>query len=98
MVSGRSDRSRWLAGAREAMEDLHEQTGLSAGTVADNDELATDLGHGVWFVGSGSGREADGWRVWGWWWVLRGVEVKSAGAVMEKADAPASGRVVSARS
>jgi len=25
--------------------DLHEQTGLSAGAVADNDELATDLGH-----------------------------------------------------
>lgn len=30
------------------MEDLHEQTGLSTGAVADNDELATDLGHGVW--------------------------------------------------
>lgn len=25
--------------------DLHEQTGLSAGTVTDNDQLATDLGH-----------------------------------------------------
>ena len=27
--------------------DLHEQTGLSAGAVTDNDELATDLGHGA---------------------------------------------------
>jgi hypothetical protein len=26
-------------------EDLHEQTGLTAGTIADDDELATDLGH-----------------------------------------------------
>ena len=26
--------------------DLHEQTGLSAGAVTDNYELATDLGHG----------------------------------------------------
>lgn len=25
--------------------DLHEQTGLSAGTVTDNDQLATDLRH-----------------------------------------------------
>lgn len=25
--------------------DLHEQTGLAAGTVTDNDQLATDLGH-----------------------------------------------------
>ena len=24
---------------------LHEQTGLSAGTVTDNDQLATDLSH-----------------------------------------------------
>ena len=24
---------------------LHEQTGLTAGTIADDDELATDLGH-----------------------------------------------------
>lgn len=26
-------------------EYLHEQTGLTAGTIADDDELATDLGH-----------------------------------------------------
>jgi hypothetical protein len=25
--------------------DLHEQTSLTAGTIADDDELATDLGH-----------------------------------------------------
>lgn len=27
------------------IEYLHEQTGLTAGTIADDDELATDLGH-----------------------------------------------------
>lgn len=26
-------------------EYLHEQTGLTAGTIANDDELATDLGH-----------------------------------------------------
>ena len=26
-------------------EYLHEQTGLTAGTITDDDELATDLGH-----------------------------------------------------
>ena len=30
---------------------LHQQTGLSAGTVANNHQLATDLGHGVGFGG-----------------------------------------------
>jgi hypothetical protein len=28
------------------LEDLHQQTGLSAGTITDDDELATQLGHG----------------------------------------------------
>ena len=38
---------------------LHEQTGLSAGAVTDNHELATDLGH---FVCVGSvGLGAGGW-------------------------------------
>ena len=27
------------------LRDLHEQTGLTAGTIAHDDELATDLGH-----------------------------------------------------
>lgn len=26
-------------------KDLHEQTGFTAGTIADNDELLADLGH-----------------------------------------------------
>lgn len=43
--------------------DLHEQTGLSAGAVTDNDELATDLGHfdmwrGTWRVAGGVGGSA----------------------------------------
>jgi hypothetical protein len=43
---------------------LHEQTGLSAGAVTDNYELATDLGHfavcrGEW-VGIGRGLRSAG--------------------------------------
>ena len=30
---------------RQRLRHLHEQTGLTAGTIADDDELATDLGH-----------------------------------------------------
>lgn len=26
----------------------HQQTGFTAGTIADNDELAANLGHGDW--------------------------------------------------
>jgi len=32
-------------------EDVHEQTGLSTGAVTDNNELSSNLGHGV--VGNG---------------------------------------------
>jgi hypothetical protein len=37
--------STWRRGRRRYDRHLHEQTGLSAGTVTDNDQLATDLSH-----------------------------------------------------
>jgi hypothetical protein len=33
--------------------DLHEQAGLSAGSITHDDELSTDLGHGCWRCRSG---------------------------------------------
>jgi hypothetical protein len=39
------DVSTWRRGGRRYDRHLHEQTGLSAGTVTDNDQLATDLSH-----------------------------------------------------
>lgn len=40
-------RSQYSAGERAVSraDDLHEETGLSAGTVTDNDQLATDFRH-----------------------------------------------------
>jgi hypothetical protein len=35
----------WRRGRSWYDRHLHEQTGLSAGTVTDNDQLATDLSH-----------------------------------------------------
>ena len=39
-----------LAGSGGNVEraDLHQQTGLSAGTVTDDDQLSADLSHCVW--------------------------------------------------
>jgi hypothetical protein len=39
------DVSTWRLGRGWYDRHLHEQTGLSAGTVTDNDQLATDLSH-----------------------------------------------------
>lgn len=46
-----------IAGTEVGAQDLHEQTGLSTGTVADNDELATNLRHGIEFWGIVRGGE-----------------------------------------
>lgn len=63
----------WLLG--RSRQDVHEQTGLSASAVADNDQLATQFGHG-WrqqvrskgmsflfggSVGEGMGETGSGW-------------------------------------
>lgn len=42
-VSSDMGKAPWAA--RQRLRHLHEQTGLTAGTIADDDELATDLGH-----------------------------------------------------
>jgi hypothetical protein len=38
-------------GMQQILYDLHQQTGLSAGTITDDDELATQLGHGGRVIG-----------------------------------------------
>jgi hypothetical protein len=52
---------------RRGCEDVHEQTGLSAGAVTDNNELSSNLGHYDVYVGvvgvSGIGRLKEGQRV-----------------------------------
>lgn len=52
-------------GRCRATSDLHEQTSLSTGTVADDDELATNLRHGIEQQGYLESREG-GWERGGW--------------------------------
>jgi hypothetical protein len=50
---GRKRRSDELAETRLHGKDLHQQTGLSAGAISDDNELAAELGHGGEIEGLG---------------------------------------------